>query len=61
MKAAFQRFSERISGIDKVIRERNGDPRWKNRLGPVRLPYELQRPVSEQGRTGRGIPKSITI
>lgn len=64
--AAFERFRERLIKIEKKIIEMNDDKRWKNRVGPVNLPYTLLYPNTsdyskEGGLTGKGIPNSISI
>jgi len=60
-KAAFQRFSEKISQVDELITARNKDKTLKNRTGVVDMPYQLLRPNSEPGVTFMGVPNSITI
>lgn len=59
--AAASRFSKRIEEIERVIDARNADMRLKNRTGAGVLPYELLRPTSDSGVTGRGVPNSISI
>ncbi|GMI80072.1 ARABIDOPSIS LIPOXYGENASE 1, lipoxygenase 1 [Hibiscus trionum] len=59
--AAFKEFGNRLSGIEERIMQMNNDKRFKNRVGPVNLPYTLLYPTSEVGITGRGIPNSIAI
>jgi hypothetical protein len=60
-KAAFKRFSEKVSEVDELIQARNEDPRLKNRKGVVQMPYQLMRPNSTPGVTFRGVPNSISI
>ncbi|KAH7427497.1 hypothetical protein KP509_10G047000 [Ceratopteris richardii] len=60
-KDAFERFSMRIKEIEHQIAYRNSDPSLKNRHGAGILPYELLCPSSRPGKTGRGIPNSISI
>lgn len=64
--AAFERFQMKLLDIEKRITERNNDKRWKNRHGPVKVPYTLLYPNSSDytkvgGLTGKGIPNSISI
>jgi linoleate 9S-lipoxygenase len=64
--AAFERFREKLMTIENRIIEMNNDSKWKNRVGPVKLPYTLLYPntsdYSKQGGlTGKGIPNSISI
>ncbi|MCO5575282.1 hypothetical protein L7F22_029082 [Adiantum nelumboides] len=60
-KEAFQRFSASINEIEYVIGCKNRDPSLKNRHGAGVLPYELLVPSSGPGKTGQGIPNSISI
>ncbi|XP_044486797.1 linoleate 9S-lipoxygenase 5-like isoform X2 [Mangifera indica] len=64
--AAFERFGERLINIEKKIIEMNNDKRWKNRVGPVNLPYTLLYPNTSDysrqgGLTGKGIPNSVSM
>ncbi|KAL1536016.1 Lox4p [Salvia divinorum] len=59
--AAFERFGKKLGGVERKIMEMNGDEKWKNRVGPAKLPYTLLYPTSEEGLTGRGIPNSTSI
>ncbi|KAF7837276.1 linoleate 9S-lipoxygenase 5-like [Senna tora] len=59
--AAFERFGQRLVEIENRITEMNKDKRWKNRVGPVKVPYTLLYPNTESGLTGKGIPNSISI
>ncbi|XP_054806382.1 probable linoleate 9S-lipoxygenase 5 [Prosopis cineraria] len=64
--AAFERFGKRLVEIENRIIEMNKDKRWKNRVGPVKVPYTLLYPNTsdhsgEGGLTGKGIPNSISI
>lgn len=59
--AAFERFGKKLSEIEDQIIQMNGDEQWKNRSGPVKVPYTLLFPTSEQGLTGKGIPNSVSI
>ncbi|KAK1604205.1 hypothetical protein QYE76_027878 [Lolium multiflorum] len=61
IKAAFDKFSSRLKEVEGTIDERNNNPNNKNRCGAGIVPYELLKPFSEPGVTGRGIPNSISI
>jgi lipoxygenase len=61
VKAAFEKFSGRLKEVEGAIDERNNNPENKNRCGAGIVPYELLKPFSEPGVTGRGIPNSISI
>lgn len=58
---AFGRFGKKLEEIEEKIMRMNADQRWKNRVGPAKLPYTLLCPTSEVGLTGRGIPNSVSI
>ncbi|KAM3290597.1 hypothetical protein P3S67_018886 [Capsicum chacoense] len=59
---AFERFGKKLSDIEDQIRQMNADhQKWKNRLGPAKVPYTLLFPTSEEGLTGKGIPNSTSI
>ncbi|KAG8636713.1 probable linoleate 9S-lipoxygenase 5 [Manihot esculenta] len=65
-KAAFERFAKNLEEIEKKIIDMNNDKKWKNRVGPVKVPYTLLYPNTtdyskEGGLTGKGIPNSISI
>ena len=59
--AAFERFNGRLKEIEGIIDERNANPKLKNRTGAGILPYQLLKPFSESGVTGKGVPYSISI
>lgn len=64
--AAFERFRQKLLKIESNIMERNKDKRFKNRNGPVKMPYTLLYPNTsdysrEGGLSGKGIPNSISI
>ncbi|KAI4345619.1 hypothetical protein L6164_012721 [Bauhinia variegata] len=64
--AAFERFGEELKKIEDRITQMNEDERWKNRTGPVKVPYTLLYPnTSDRSKTGglngMGIPNSISI
>ncbi|OWM85358.1 probable linoleate 9S-lipoxygenase 5 [Punica granatum] len=58
---AFEKFAKKLEVIEEKIMTMNGDTRWKNRVGPVKVPYTLLYPTSEGGLTGKGIPNSVSI
>ncbi|OIW17162.1 hypothetical protein TanjilG_18117 [Lupinus angustifolius] len=58
---AFRKFGKKLAEIEKKLIERNNDETLRNRYGPVKLPYTLLYPSSEEGLTFRGIPNSISI
>ncbi|KAM4108358.1 hypothetical protein ACB094_03G039400 [Castanea mollissima] len=58
---AFDRFGKKLAEIEDRIVTMNNDKRWKNRVGPVKVPYTLLYPTSEGGLTGKGIPNSVSI
>lgn len=57
----FEKFSDRLKEIEKIIHERNRNLKLSNRSGAGVPPYELLVPSSGPGVTGRGIPNSISI
>ncbi|GLT94927.1 hypothetical protein SLE2022_126380 [Rubroshorea leprosula] len=59
--SAFEKFGDKLSKIEKKIIEMNNDKQWRNRVGPVKVPYTLLYPTSEGGLTGKGIPNSVSI
>ncbi|EFH59620.1 lipoxygenase [Arabidopsis lyrata subsp. lyrata] len=63
---AFKRFGKELELIENNIIRRNNDKRFKNRTGPVNIPYTLLYPntsdyTREGGLTGKGIPNSVSI
>lgn len=58
---AFERFGGRLKELEGIIDGRNQDRGLKNRCGAGVLPYELLKPYSEPGVTGKGVPNSISI
>lgn len=60
-KEAFKRFSMQMDVIERMIAHRNHDPSLKNRSGAGVLPYEILCPSSGPGKTGRGVPNSVSI
>ncbi|KAK3408611.1 hypothetical protein EUGRSUZ_J00819 [Eucalyptus grandis] len=59
--AAFERFNGRLKELEGIIDARNNDPKFRNRNGAGVVPYELLKPFSEPGVTGKGVPYSISI
>ncbi|CAN6440379.1 unnamed protein product [Victoria cruziana] len=65
--AAFRRFRVQLMDIENRIMQMNGESdTWKNRNGPVKVPYTLLYPNTSDisgvgGLTGKGIPNSISI
>jgi linoleate 9S-lipoxygenase len=57
----FKSFKVTLDRIEKRIKERNDEKKWKNRVGPIKVPYTLLYPTSEGGITGKGIPNSVSI
>uniref|UniRef100_UPI00397F4DA1 lipoxygenase family protein n=1 Tax=Salmonella sp. s60930 TaxID=3159725 RepID=UPI00397F4DA1 len=60
-KAAYERFSGNLKTLEGIIDGRNADWNLKNRCGAGVVPYELLKPFSEPGVTGKGVPTSISI
>lgn len=58
---AFERFGKKLKEVEERIMRMNGDKRWRNRVGPVEVPYMLLYPTSEGGVTAKGIPNSVSI
>lgn len=58
---AFDRFGTKLREVEERIKQMNSDKKWRNRLGPVNVPYTLLYPTSEEGLTGKGIPNSVSI
>ncbi|KAE8039377.1 hypothetical protein FH972_011795 [Carpinus fangiana] len=61
IKAAFERFNGRLMEIEGTVDERNANRNLKNRSGAGVVPYELLKPFSKPGVTGKGVPYSISI
>ncbi|XP_010537560.1 PREDICTED: lipoxygenase 2, chloroplastic [Tarenaya hassleriana] len=59
--AAFERFKGRLQYLEGVIDERNVNLNLKNRAGAGVVKYELLKPTSDPGVTGKGVPYSISI
>jgi len=56
IKAAFDRFNKRMKELEVIIDHRNADCDLKNRTGAGVTPYELLKPFSGPGVTGKGVP-----
>uniref|UniRef100_A0A3Q7JSV3 Lipoxygenase n=2 Tax=Solanum lycopersicum TaxID=4081 RepID=A0A3Q7JSV3_SOLLC len=61
INAAFEVFSEKLKELEGIIDARNVDSKLMNRNGAGVMPYELLKPFSEPGVTGKGVPYSISI
>lgn len=61
IKGAFERFSGKLKELEGTIDQRNADEKLKNRNGAGIVPYELLKPFSDAGVTGKGVPYSISI
>ncbi|KAM4097016.1 hypothetical protein ACJW30_08G149200 [Castanea mollissima] len=61
IKAAFERFNRRLMELEGTIDERNANKDLKNRNGARVVPYELLKPFSPPGVTGKGVPYSIFV
>lgn len=61
IKAAFEEFNRKMKEIEGVVDSRNNDPSLRNRNGAGVVPYELLKPYSEPGVTGKGVANSISI
>ncbi|OMO51224.1 Lipoxygenase [Corchorus olitorius] len=61
IKAAFEKFNGKLKEIEGIIDERNANNTLQNRSGAGIVPYELLKPFSEPGVTGKGVPYSISI
>ncbi|WMV11972.1 hypothetical protein MTR67_005357 [Solanum verrucosum] len=58
---ALERFGKKLTEIEEKIIKMNNDKKWKNRMGPIKMPYTLLYPLSDTGLTGKGIPNSVSI
>ena len=61
IKKAFEKFRNSLKELEVTIDRRNGDKNLKNRSGAGVVPYELLKPFSPPGVTGKGVPYSISI
>ncbi|KAI3996077.1 hypothetical protein MKX01_007183 [Papaver californicum] len=63
---AFKQFGAKLVEIENRIIEMNQSKMWRNRYGPVKVPYTLLYPSTSDysragGLTGRGIPNSVSL
>ncbi|MCL7029019.1 hypothetical protein MKW94_013693 [Papaver nudicaule] len=63
---AFKRFGDRLVEIENKIMQMNHEKKFRNRFGPVNMPYTLLYPNTSDftkvgGLTGKGIPNSVSI
>ncbi|CAH1452677.1 unnamed protein product [Lactuca virosa] len=61
IKTAFEEFRGSLEKLEEIIDSRNVDPKLRNRSGAGLVPYQLLKPFSGPGVTGRGVPNSISI
>ncbi|XP_059628850.1 linoleate 13S-lipoxygenase 2-1, chloroplastic-like [Cornus florida] len=61
INAAFERFNGEMRKLEGIIDSRNIDKNLRNRNGAGVVPYELLKPFSGSGVTGKGVPNSISI
>ncbi|XP_062171339.1 linoleate 13S-lipoxygenase 2-1, chloroplastic-like [Alnus glutinosa] len=61
IKGAFERFNGRLLELEGTVDERNANRNLRNRNGAGVMPYELLKPFSKPGVTGKGVPYSISI
>ncbi|KAJ0021487.1 hypothetical protein Pint_31240 [Pistacia integerrima] len=61
VKSAFERFNGKLTEFEGVVDARNANKELKNRNGAGITPYELLKPFSDSGVTGKGVPYSISI
>ncbi|KAK6933728.1 Lipoxygenase, C-terminal [Dillenia turbinata] len=58
---AFEQFAQELRDFENIINKRNNDQTLRNRNGFHVIPYELLKPFSGPGVTGKGVPNSISI
>ncbi|XP_022153765.1 linoleate 13S-lipoxygenase 2-1, chloroplastic-like [Momordica charantia] len=61
IKAAFDKFNAKMKELELIVDLRNADLDLKNRTGAGVTPYELLKPFSGPGVTGKGVPYSVSI
>ncbi|KAJ1269100.1 hypothetical protein BS78_07G184700 [Paspalum vaginatum] len=61
VQAAYAKLNARLKEIEGIIDGRNKDQMLKNRCGAGIVPYQLMKPFSQEGVTGKGIPNSTSI
>ncbi|KAA0041374.1 hypothetical protein IC582_009827 [Cucumis melo] len=57
---AFKRFQANLKDLEQQIDENNKNKSLKNRHGAGVVPYEVLKPTSTDGITGRGVPYSVS-
>ncbi|WRX33312.1 Lipoxygenase [Theobroma cacao] len=61
IKATIGKLNGKLKEIEGIIDEKNANDSWKNRNGVGIVPYELLKPFSKPGVTGKGVSYSISI
>ncbi|KAE8037062.1 hypothetical protein FH972_009687 [Carpinus fangiana] len=61
IKGAFERFKGKLMRLEGIIDKRNANKNLMNRSGAGIVAYELLKPFSPPGVTGKGVPYSISI
>ncbi|KAF9688666.1 hypothetical protein SADUNF_Sadunf01G0011900 [Salix dunnii] len=61
INAAFVKFNGRLKEFEGIIDQRNTDMKLKNRNGAGTVPYELLKPFSDPGVTGKGLGFLIVV
>ncbi|XP_038902001.1 lipoxygenase 2, chloroplastic-like [Benincasa hispida] len=61
IREAFERFKQSLNDLEKHIGDSNKNSKLKNRHGAGVMPYDVLKPRSEPGITGRGVPYSVSI
>ncbi|KAA0041368.1 hypothetical protein IC582_009820 [Cucumis melo] len=57
---AFDKFKMKLDKLEKTIDQRNENSELKNRRGVGLVPYEVLKPTSGFGVTGKGVPYSVS-
>ncbi|KAE8649492.1 linoleate 13S-lipoxygenase 2-1, chloroplastic [Cucumis sativus] len=57
---AFDKFKMKLDELEKTIDQRNENNELKNRRGAGLVPYEVLKPTSGYGVTGKGVPYSVS-
>uniref|UniRef100_A0A0A0L0K8 Lipoxygenase domain-containing protein n=1 Tax=Cucumis sativus TaxID=3659 RepID=A0A0A0L0K8_CUCSA len=57
---AFKRFQASLKDLEQQIDENNKNNKLKNRHGAGVVPYDVLKPTSTYGITGRGVPYSVS-
>nr|ACD43485.1 lipoxygenase 2 [Olea europaea] len=61
INAIFEQFAGKVKEIEGIIDARNTNCDLMNRSGAGVVPYQLLKPFSEAGVTGKGVPNSVSI